>query len=160
MSAEEIAREHHEKIGRLEADVHTLTKTVEKLFTKFDEFVQHAAPRPLSLPVILAGIVSALTLLALLFGGVTYIVTSALAPVASTQQRQATELQTMFNTLSATTGAAQLLQKEISVTDNRARANEDTLHWLLFEENLPKQITQMQGDLRLLQSGANDSCGR
>jgi hypothetical protein len=141
--------EHHEKVGRLEAEVHTLTKAVEKLFGKFDEFVA-ASSRPISLGVILGAGSFLLMLIGALLTFVTYVSNANVAPVVG-QLRQTTDaVQSVNAMVMQNAGGLQLLNKEISTIDNKATGNQDTLQWMIFEENLPKQIAKLQGDLDLI----------
>lgn len=136
--------EHIEDVGKLKSEVHTLTKAVDKLFAKFDEFVASNAPKQLTLPGVITIAVSLLTICALLFGSVIYITKSAIAPIASQNVQLVNTLQVMQNSMQQNTSLIQLTNKEMTALYNKVNSNEDTLRWMLFEENLPKQITELK----------------
>jgi len=142
-----LEKEHFEKVGRLESEVHTLTRAVEKLFNKFDEFVDYSRPKQLGISTIMSMIAAGLGSLALIFGCVLYIVNSATAPILSAINQQVSHMQATNALAVQTSNGIQLANKEITVVANRAAANEQTIQWLLFDTNLPKQITEQAKDI-------------
>ena len=44
----------------------------------------------------------------------------------------------------------QLTNKEVSIIGTKTKENEGTLQWILFEENIPKQVTRLQMELKAL----------
>lgn len=142
--ATEDKLEHIEDIGKLKSEVHTLTRAVEKLFNKFDEWVLNNQPKQLTLATIIGIAVSILTICALLFGTVIYIANSSLAPLASQNVQIVNTLQSMQNSMQQNTSLIQLTNKEMTALYNKVNSNENTLRWMLFDENLPKQITELK----------------
>jgi len=139
--------ETHEKVGRLESDVHSLTKAVEKLFNKFDEFVDYSRPKQLGLATIISMVAAGLGSLAIIFGCVLYIVNSATAPIIAAINQQSSAMQSINTVSMQATNSIQLANKEITVVSNRAASNEQTIQWMLFDANLPKQLTEQGKDI-------------
>lgn len=142
--AEEEGLEHREKVGKLEADVHTLTKSVEKIFTKLDELISANTPQQISIASMLGMFVSILGVFALLFGSVIYISNSSNAPLVAQSSQMITTMQAMQRGMQQNTNLIQLTSKDVSGLNNKVVSNDETLRWLLFEENLPKQLTELQ----------------
>ena len=150
----EVERELHEELGRLKAqgdahaaDIHGLKTMLEKLFNKFDDFAKSHAPKPMGFPSIMAVLVAGLSSLAIVFGCILWIVNAQTAPVTANINQLAATVQAVNTGVLQTSNAVQLANKEITVVSNRAQANEATLQWILFDENLPKQITVLRGEL-------------
>lgn len=139
-------------IGQIESEVHTLNTLVKTLFKKFDDYVEKSQPKPIG-PAGYVGIaVSILTVFALLFGSVIYIANSANAPVVAQMAQMTQVLSSIQNTVVHNSGQTQLLNKELSGIEKSVRSNEETLRWIIFTENLPKQITETQGRLNALEN--------
>lgn len=156
MSAEEGNNgEHYEDVGRLKSEVHTLTKAVEKLFNKFDEFVQNNTPKQLSIPIILGSIATLLTIFGAVFAGAIFLVNALNAPIVANQNQQAAMMQTLSAIVSKAVTEGQLTNKEVSVVSKQTAANEETIRWMLYEERLPQQITKLNGRLDNLQLQLN-----
>jgi len=153
MAIENESHEHpFEKVGRLESEVHTLTKAVEKLFSKFDEFVDYSRPKPIGIPTVMSMVAAGLGSLAIIFGSVLYIVNSANAPVLSAINQQTSNIQAINALAMRSSNGLQLANKEITVVSNRAAANEQTIQWMLFETNLPKQLTEQGKDIAYIKT--------
>lgn len=150
--------DHSKTIGHLESEVHTLNTLTSKLFEKtdnlyekMDAFMQEVRPKPMSFNMVLGGAVSVLTVFALLFGSVIYIANSANAPVLAQLQVMTTSIQSVSNQATQNTALIQLSNQKMSGVNGQVSSNEDTLKWLLFDENLPKQVTENQGRLKMLE---------
>lgn len=152
--------DHDKAIGHLEAEVHTLNTLVGKLFEKndvlydkMDSFMQEVRPKPMSFNMVLAAAVSVLTVFALLFGSVIYIANSANAPILAQLQVMSSNTQNVTNVATQNTALIQLSNQKMSSVQNKVTSNEETLRWLLFDENLPKQITEIRKDVDNLKGG-------
>lgn len=152
-------KDHDKTIGRLESEVHTLNSLVGKLFEKndvlydkMDSFMQEVRPKPMGFNMILGAAVSILTVFALLFGSVIYIANSANAPMFTQLQVMNTNIQSVSNIATQNTALIQLSNQKMSGVLSKVTSNEDTLRWLLFDENLPKELTQTVGRVDTLET--------
>lgn len=149
---------HEREIGRLQSEVHTLNSLTGKLFEKtdllyekMDTFMQEVRPKPMSFTLALGGAVSILTVFAILFGSVIYIANSANAPMLTQIQAMNVNIQTVANAATQNTALIQLSNQKMSGVHNKVISNEETLQWLLFDENLPKQLTEIIGRVNTLE---------
>lgn len=156
-------KDHDKIIGHLESEVRTLNSLVGKLFEKndllydkMDSFMQEVRPKPMSFNMVLGAAVSILTVFALLFGSVIYIANSANAPLFTQLQVMNTNIQGVSNIATQNTALIQLSNQKMSGVMNKVTSNEDTLRWLLFDENLPKQLTQTVGRVDTLETLLNE----
>lgn len=138
-------------IGKIEAEVHTLNTLVKTLFTKFDSYVEKSQPRPMSISAYVGLAVSILGIFALLFGSVMYISNSSNAPLVAQISQMTQVLATIQNNTMQNANQNQILVKEVSGIEKSVDSNEATLEWLLFSENLPKQVTEVQGRVNTLE---------
>ena len=147
--------EHSKIIGKIEAEVHTLNTLVKTLFKKFDDYVEKSQPKAIG-PVGYIGItLSILSILALIFGTIIYMTNSANAPIV-TSLNQITQTQiAMQNSTMLNANQNQLTRIELSGLAKSVGSNEETLRWMIFTENLPKQITQQDGRLNTLEMQVN-----
>lgn len=150
--------DHSKEIGRLQSEVHTLNTLTGKLFEKtdllyekMDAFMQEVRPKPMSFIMVLGGAVSILTVFAILFGSVIYIANSANAPMLTQLQAMSVNIQTVSNAATQNTALIQLSNQKMSGIRNKVISNEETLQWLLFDENLPKQLTELVGRVNTLE---------
>lgn len=146
---------HTEEIGMLKSEVHTLNTLVTKLFEKFDNFVEKLQPKPMSAVGYIGIAVSIMTIFALLFGSVMYITNSSNAPLVAQMTQMTQVLATIQNNTMQNTNQNQILVKELSGIEKSVISNEETLRWIIFDENLPKQITKTQGRLNTLEMQVN-----
>jgi len=142
-------------IGKIEAEVHTLNTLVKTLFKKFDDYVEKSHPKPMGLAGYIGVAVSILTLFALLFGSVVYISNSSNAPVVAQMAQMTQILSSIQSSTVQNAGQTQLLNKELSGLAKSVDSNEETLRWIIFNENLPKQVTEAQGRLNTLEMQMN-----
>lgn len=156
-------KDHDKIIGHLESEVHTLNSLVGKLFEKndllydkMDSFMQEVRPKPMSFNMVLGAAVSILTVFALLFGSVIYIANSANAPMFAQLQVMNNNIQNVSNVSTQNTALIQLSNQKMSGVLNKVTSNEGTLRWLLFDENLPKQLTQTIGRVDTLETLLNE----
>jgi predicted PurR-regulated permease PerM len=154
----EKPKDHDKIIGHLESEVHTLNTLVGKLFEKndvlydkMDTFMKEVRPKPMSFNMVLAAAVSILTVFALLFGSVIYIANSANAPMLTQLQVMNTNIQAISNAATGNTALIQLSNQKMSGVNNKVDSNEATLRWLIFDENIPKQLTETVGRLNSLE---------
>lgn len=138
-------------IGKIEAEVHTLNTLVKTLFKKFDDYVEKSQPKPIGPAGYIGLVVSILTVFALLFGSVIYIANSANAPLVAQMAQMTQVLSSIQNSTVQNAGHTQLLNKELSGIEKSVVSNEETLRWIIFTENLPKQLTETQGRLKSLE---------
>jgi len=142
---------HAKEIGQLQSEVHTLNTLVTKLFEKFDIFTEKLQPKPMGVVGYIGIAVSIMTIFALLFGSVMYITNSANAPLVAQMTQMTQLLATIQNNTMQNANQGQLLSKELSGINKSVISNEDTLRWIIFDENLPKQITETQGRMNTLE---------
>lgn len=152
---DEIDLNHAQKIGSLESEVHGLNKNVSKLFEKFDTWIEKSQPKPLTFGTIVGSAVAILSIFAILFGSVIYIANSSNAPILAQMQQLNVSIQTINKSTIQNTSFIQLTNQKLSGIDNKVLSNEDTLRWLIFTENIPKQLTQTQGRLNTLEMQMN-----
>ena len=144
-----------EELGKIKAEVHTLNTLVKAHFAKFDQLVERLQPKPMGVAGYIGIALSILSILALIFGSMIYMTSSANAPVV-TQMTQMTQiLATIQNNTMQNANQGQLLSKELSGIEKSVSSNEETLRWIIFRENLPKQITEAQGRLNTLEMQMN-----
>lgn len=158
MANEQETIDHSKEIGHLQSEVHTLNTLTGKLFEKtdllydkMDSFMQEVRPKPMSFNMVLGAAVSILTVFALLFGSVIYIANSANAPLLAQLQVMNGSIQTVSNSATQNTTLIQLSNQKMSGVHNKVISNEDTLRWLLFDENIPKQLTEVKGRVDTLE---------
>lgn len=141
-----------EKVAKLETEFHNMNKTLGALFEKFDKFVEKREPKPLSPYMILTSIVAVLTIFALLFGSVIYISNSSTAPVVTQVNQLSTAMNTLNSNILQTNSNIQLTNKELTSVQKQTESNAQTLQWMIFEENIPKQVTKIEKDIEFLKS--------
>lgn len=157
----ELSEEQIEKIGKLDSDVKNLQSSFEGFVKRFesnikllfDELKQHqkeTAPKPISFPVLLSMGVSLIAILGGMFATVIYIANSSNAPIMAQQNQMLNTMNTIVSNQTRLSSDIQLANKDISVIKGKSVANEETLQWIIFTENLPKQITQMQKDIEYM----------
>lgn len=138
-------------IGKIESEVHTLNTLVKTLFKKFYDYVEKSQPKPMGAPAYIGLAVSIMGIFALLFGSVIYITNSANGPVVAQMAQMTQVLATIQNNTMQNANQNQILVKELSGIEKSVISNEETLRWIIFRENLPKQITETQGRLNTLE---------
>jgi len=142
---------HAKEIGQLQAEVHTLNTLVTKLFEKFDLLVEKLQPKQLGVAGYIGIALSIMTIFALLFGSMIYMTSSANAPISAQMAQIAQTLASIQNSTIQASSNTQLLSKELSGLAKSVENNNNTLEWMIFQENLPKQITENQGRLNTLE---------
>jgi hypothetical protein len=159
--SEELSKTERERLGKVEADVIHIDNTVSKLFAKFDDFVEKMQPRPTTPSQILGGFVLVLTMFAILFGSVIYIVNSSNAPLVAQMAAQANAQSThnaqLANALSGiqamlqqNSASIQLTNKEVSVNSAKTRENTESIQYMLFDIRIPEAMTALQKDVEYL----------
>ena len=132
------------KVASIETDVHSTNNTLNKLFEKFDQFVEKSQPKPMSLSLVLGSTVAMLTIFALLFGSVIYIANSANAPL-TTQMRQLTAtMQTLTNNVARSNNDSRLIDKDLISIKERTEANAESLQWLINDKEITTEIELMK----------------
>jgi len=147
----ELEKGHAKEIGQLQAEVHTLNTLVTKLFEKFDLLVEKLQPKQLGVAGYIGIALSIMTIFALLFGSMIYMTSSANAPISAQMAQIAQTLASIQNSTIQASSNTQLLSKELSGLGKSVENNNNTLEWMIFQENLPKQITETQGRLNTLE---------
>lgn len=162
--AEDTEANNSERIGKVETELHIIGQTLldqkeenKLLFTKlFDKLEKHTERKPLSLGAISGVTVSVLSAFALLMGGIIWTISSMIQPL-SIQQSQTTNILTALNThINNVSKSVDLTNKDVSGIKESAKNNEQTLQWLLFDENLPKQLTETIGRINMLEMQVNE----
>lgn len=141
---EQMVVNNAERLGKLESEVSNIDLTVRKLFEKFDQFVEKIQPKQMSLAGILGVLATLLGIFALLFGSVIYIANSSNAPLMAQSAQMVSTMQAIQQGMGQNTNLIQLTSKDVSGLSGKVQSNEETLRWLLFEENIPKQITELR----------------
>lgn len=142
-------------IGNLKSEVHTLNTLVTKLFKQLESLADRLQPKPMNLSIILAGAVSLVLLLGGLFGVVIYIANSSNAPLLAQMQQLNVNINAISVATTQNNSLIQLSNQRLSGINNKVVNNTDTLRWLLFDENIPKQIAQQDGRINMLEKQMN-----
>lgn len=154
--------EDKERISKLEGEVHWVKESIPKIFEKIDGIISAMSAKPISVPAMIGMFAGGISILAGLFIAVIYIAGSQIAPLESQSnqlalaiQNQGTQItaaiQAMQSNMMQNTNLIQLTNKEVSVNGAKTKENEGTLQWLIFEENIPKQVTILQQQIKTLQ---------
>lgn len=146
---DELEQAH--EIGKLKSEVHTLNTLVSKLFEKFDSYIEKNQPKQMGVNGYIGIALSILSILALVFGSMMYMTNSANAPMVAQITQFTKVISTIQNNVIQNTNNNQLLTKELSGLAKSVDSNEETLRWIIFRENLPKQITETQGRMDMLE---------
>jgi len=150
-----MANEHSEdkystKVVALETEFKifekTVTQSLDRLSIKFDEYIERSSPKQLGLAAIISVVASFFGILAVGFAGLLYLINSQIAPISATQVQILQALQKTNTSTVTLNSDVQLANKEITVVKNKAEANQQTLQWMLFDENIPKQLTLLQAE--------------
>ena len=148
-NGDELEQAH--EIGKLKSEVHTLNTLVSKLFEKFDSYIEKNQPKPIGVAGYIGIALSTLSILALIFGSMIYMTNSANAPLSTQMSQIVQAISAIQNSTMQTANQGQLISKEITGLAKSVDSNEETLRWIIFRENLPKQITEAQGRLNTLE---------
>lgn len=143
--------DHSREIGMLKSEVHTLNTLVSKLFEKFDAYVEKTQPKAMSAAGYIGIALSILSILAIIFSSMIYMTNSSNAPLASQLSQISQIIATIQNNTLQNSSQGQLTGKEITGLAKSVNSNEETLRWMIFTENLPKQITETQGRLNTIE---------
>ena len=143
--------EQAKEIGQIKAEVHTLNTLVTKLFEKFDAFVEKIQPKQIGIGAIIGIVASGMGIFALLFSTVIYITNSANGPLVTQMTQMAQVMSSMQANMIQYSNQGQLLSRDMSGIEKSVKNNEDTLQWIIFQENIPKQVTETQGRLNTLE---------
>ena len=150
MPGENDNSEYSKELGSLQGEVHAIKGSVNKLFEKFDILVEKIQPKQMGIPAIVGLLAAVLGIFALLFSSVIYITNSSTAPLYAQNAQIVATLQAMQSSSQQNTNLVQLASKDVSGLSNKVSSNEDTLRWLIFEENIPKDLTTLQGEVNTL----------
>lgn len=160
MGAENKKELDSERLGKVETEVHLLTsgfaelkELIGKLFLKLEDHQKETAPKPISYGMILSGGVAIITMLGAMFAIMIYISSSTIAPIMAQNSQMINTMNTLLSQQTKLSSDIQLANKDISVIKGKSLANEQTLQWIIFEENLPKQITQIKKDIEYIKRG-------
>jgi len=107
-------------------------------------------PKQMGVPAIVGLLAAVLSIFALLFGSVIYITNSSNAPLYAQNAQIVATLQSMRGESQQNSSFIQLTNKEVSGLANKVVSNEETLRWLIFEENTPKQVSALKGEIETL----------
>lgn len=153
-NGDELEQAH--EIGKLKSEVHTLNTLVKTLFDKFDSYIEKNQPKPLGVAGYIGIALSILSILALIFGSMIYMTNSANAPVITALTQVSRTLATIQSNTMENANQNQLTRIELSGLGKSVDSNEETLRWIIFRENLPKQVTEAQGRLNTLEMQVNE----
>ena len=107
-------------------------------------------PKQMGVPAIVGLLAAMLRIFALLFGSVIFITNSSNAPLYAQNAQIVATLQSMRGESQQNSSFIQLTNKEVSGLANKVVSNEETLRWLIFEENIPKQVSALTGEIETL----------
>jgi len=158
--------EDKERISKLEGEVHWVKEAIPQLFEKMDALKDVISPKPMSIPAIIGMIAGGISILAGLFITVIFIANSQTSPLEAqnkqlsiAMQNQGTQMVTAIQAIQSNmmqnTNLIQLTNKEVSAIGTKTEENQGTLQWMLFEENIPKQVTILQQQVKALQDKAH-----
>jgi len=143
--------EQAQEIIQVKTELHSLAKSFYSFVDEFKTYRDRSEPKPISIAQMLGGVVAILTILTIMFGSVIYVANSSNAPLL-TQMAQITQVMTNIqNNTMQNASQGQLLNKELSGVSKSVKSNEETLRWIIFTENLPKQITHIEEKMRSLE---------
>jgi len=145
--AEDKNADHSEDIGALKSEVHTLNSLVREIF----DLIKGLQPQPLRFNNVVGGGVAVLTIFALLFGSVIYIANSANAPILAQMKQLTTIVDTMNSATVTNNSLIQLSNQKVEGLYNKVLSNEETINWFLYQENIPKQLTESLGRINTLE---------
>ena len=140
------------EIGKLKSEVHTLNTLVSKLFEKFDNYIEKSQSQPLTIAQIIGAVVGLLTIFALMFGTVIYIVNSSNAPILTNNAQLATLMANQQTSIQQNSNLIQLTNKEILSLKNSSESNENTLDWIIFQKEFPMKLAVLQEKVKVLES--------
>jgi len=140
------------EIGKLKSEVHTLNTLVSKLFEKFDNYIEKSQSQPLTIAQIIGAVVGLLTIFALMFGTVIYIVNSSNAPILANNAQLATLIANQQISTQKNSNLIQLTNKELLSIKNSSESNENTLDWIIFQKEFPMQLAVLQEKVKVLES--------
>lgn len=157
MSAESEDIVNSNKLGTLEGEVLSLkgemshlSITVDKIEDGIAKLADKIQPKQIGMPAIIAMMTGFFSLIALAFSMVIFIVNSAISPLQAQNTNTANILQSMQSNIQHNAAFTQLTNKEVSGLANKVSSNEETLRWLIFEENIPKQVSALTGEIETL----------
>lgn len=157
-SIEDKEIENGKKISKLEAEVHSINSSfgefkdemkvlVSKLFTKIEE---HTNRKPIGASVIIASIAALFSMTAILLGGMVWIISSMMQPT-NIQLTQLASIVTNLNTSQMNSASKiELTNMQVAGSLKEIESTNSTLRWMLYEENLPKQINETRKDIEYL----------
>jgi len=148
-NGDEIEQAHD--LGSIKSEIHTLNTLVKTLFKKLDDYIEKNQPKPIGVAGYIGIALSILSILALIFGSMIYMTNSANAPVITALTQVSRTLATIQSNTMENANQNQLTRIELSGLAKSVGSNEETLQWIIFQENLPKQITETQGRLNTLE---------
>lgn len=150
--------ENGRKISKLEAEVHSINSSfgefkdemkglVDKLFTKLDE---HTNKKPIGVQVIIASIAGIFSMGAILLGGMIWIISSMMQPVGIQQAQLANIVQALSANQSANSNKIELTNMQVAGNTKQIENVNDTVQWILYQENIPKQINEAKKEIEFL----------
>lgn len=145
--AENTDLEQAHEIGKLKSEVHTLNTLVSKLFEKFDSFAEKMQPKQIGFAGYVGIAVSVMGIFALLFGSVMFITTSSNAPIMAQMSQITKTLAAIQNNSVQNSNENRLISKELSGIAKSVNGNADTLHWIVYQKELPTKI--VENELRI-----------
>ena len=151
------------KISKLEAEVHSINSSfgefkdemkglVSKLFTKLEE---HTNRKPIGVSVIIASIAALFSMTAILLGGMIWIISSMMQPT----NVQLVQLSNIVSSLNSnqmiSSSKIELTNMQVAGNVKEIQSTNSTIQWMLYEENIPKQVTELKKDIEYLKIDMN-----
>jgi len=155
MSTDEYSKEHGERLSKLETDVHNISSLVGKLFEKFDDFIEKMQPKRLGIPSIVGIAVSMVTMLAMLFGSMIWIVNSMIAPLSAQNSQIIASMQTINTSVLNNNAMIQLTNKEVATIKGSVGDSTETIRWMLFDRDILGDVTGIKKDILHLEKKAH-----
>ena len=157
MAAEENDLTEAQRSGKIQADIHSISgelkefkSEVKGILASIFEKIAESAPKPMGTPVVVSIIVGLFTLATILFGGIMYVATSQNAPIIAQMNQISRTQQSVSSILQQNINNIQLTNIKLTGVKEQVNSNAQTLDWLLFNENIPKQVTELQKDVEHL----------
>jgi len=136
------------------------TDTVERKFEKTDKLIENmqlnAQAKPVTLNGILASLATLFVIIGALFTAVIMTINYSNGPIRTQTEQIVKSLTIMQAQQQQNSLGVQLLNKEVAQTVNKTASNTDTIQWMLFDENIPKQVTINSKDIDTLKDAVSE----
>lgn len=136
--------EQAQEIASIKSEVHSLKEAFNTFIEEFKSHRDRTTPNPITLTSMIGIFGTILGILVVFMSAIMYLIHSSNSPIIAQQNQILQIMQQTQNSVNGNRNDIQLTNKDLSNIKTTTHSNEDTLHWMLFDENLPKQITILQ----------------